>query len=138
MIAAHMVVFVVPVCRWHTYARTKLWIDRLTALLSPEDTLPALAGRRLILVTSHTHRSCAECTIKMSEDLKLWIGVELNASERCAKDGHVSSVPYKSEAACELGKSISFGMNRSPENGQAGAHRTGIGGGFFRAILCSG
>lgn len=100
---AQMIVFAVPIYWWHMNAQTKLCIDRLTALLSPDDKLPAFSGKHIVLAVSYNFRSCAECTIKMFEDFKTWIGVTLDVLEHCAKEGHVSSVPSKLHAAYELG-----------------------------------
>jgi multimeric flavodoxin WrbA len=47
---AEVILFAVPIYWWHMNAQTKLCIDRLTALLSPDDKLPALEGKRIVLV----------------------------------------------------------------------------------------
>jgi multimeric flavodoxin WrbA len=109
--AANMIVFAVPIYWWHMNAQTKLCIDRLTALLSTDDKLPALTGKHIVLVTSYNYRDCAECTIKMFEDFKAWIGITLDVLEHCAREGHVSSAPVKLQAAYELGRGI--GLARS-------------------------
>jgi multimeric flavodoxin WrbA len=101
--SAQVVVFAVPIYWWHMNAQTKLCIDRMTALLSPDDKLPALAGKHIVLVVSYNYRNCAECTIKMFEDFKGWIGVTLQVLEHCAKEGPVSSKRSKLQAAYELG-----------------------------------
>jgi multimeric flavodoxin WrbA len=103
---AQVIIFAVPIYWWHMNAQTKLCIDRLTALLSPDDKLPALTGKHIVLIVSYNYRSCAECTIKMFEDFKEWIGITLDVLEHCAKDGHVSSSPSGLQAAYELGKGI--------------------------------
>ncbi len=103
---AQVILFAVPIYWWHMNAQTKLCVDRLTALLSPDDKLPALEGKRIVLVVSYKFRSCAECTIKMFEEFKEWIGIKLDVVEYCAQDGHVSSSPASLRAAYELGKGI--------------------------------
>ncbi len=104
--SSQLIVFAVPIFWWHMNAQTKLCIDRLTALLSPEDKLPALANKHLVLVVSYNYRSCAECTIRMFEEFKEWIGVRLDILEHCAKDGHVSSAGQTLQKAYQLGKDI--------------------------------
>ncbi len=104
--SAELIVFAVPIYWWHMNAQTKLCIDRLTALLSPDDSLPALANKHIVLVVCYNFRSCAECTIKMFEDFKEWINVRLDVLEHCAKDGHVSSAPSTLDAAYQLGRGI--------------------------------
>ncbi|OGO07742.1 MAG: hypothetical protein A3K46_06730 [Chloroflexi bacterium RBG_13_60_9] len=106
---AQLILFAVPIYWWHMNAQTKLCMDRFTALLSPDDKLPALAGKHIVLIVSYNHRSCAECTIKMFEDFKEWIGIKLDVLEHCAKEGHVSSVPSRIDAAYTLGKDIGLG-----------------------------
>ena len=103
---SELVVFAVPIYWWHMNAQTKLCIDRMTALLSPDDSLPALANKHIVLIVAYNFRSCAECTIKMFEDFKEWIGVKLDVLEHCAKDGHVSSASSTLESAYQLGRSI--------------------------------
>jgi multimeric flavodoxin WrbA len=103
---SQLVVFAVPIYWWHMNAQTKLFIDRLTALLSPDDKLPALANKHIILIVSYNFRSCAECTIKMFEDFREWINVKLDILEHCAKEGHVTQIPSKLQSAYELGLSI--------------------------------
>ena len=111
--AAHIIVFAVPVYWWHMNAQTKLCLDRLTALLSPDDKLPAMADKQIVLAISYNDRSCAECTIKMFEDFQSWIGVKLDVLEHCAKEGHVLSMPSKLELAYELGKNTQIKMSPS-------------------------
>jgi multimeric flavodoxin WrbA len=106
---AQLVVFAVPIYWWHLNAQTKLCIDRLTALLSPDDRLTALAGKRIVLIVCYNFRSCAECTINMFEDFREWIDVKLDVIEHCAKEGHVSEAPAKLQAAYDLGKKIGAG-----------------------------
>ncbi len=104
--ASELIVFAVPIYWWHMNAQTKLCIDRLTALLAPDDTLPAMANKHIVLVVCYNFRSCAECTIQMFEDFKEWIDVRLDVLEHCAKEGHVSLVPSRLEAAYQLGRAI--------------------------------
>jgi multimeric flavodoxin WrbA len=104
--SSQLIVFAVPIYWWHMNAQSKLCIDRLTALLSPDDKLPALARKHIVLIVCYNFRSCAECTIRMFEDFKEWIGVKLDVLEHCAKEGHVSSVPARLQAAYQLGKNI--------------------------------
>ncbi|MEJ2563471.1 MAG: flavodoxin family protein [Anaerolineales bacterium] len=106
-----LIVFAVPIYWWHMNAQTKLCIDRLTALLSLDDQLPALVGKHIVLVVCYNYRACAECTIKMFEDFKDWINVRLDVLEHCAKEGHVSSAASRLEAAYRLGREI--GENES-------------------------
>lgn len=103
---SQLIVFAVPIYWWHMNAQTKLCIDRLTALLSPDDKLPALANKHIVLVVCYNHRSCAECTIKMFEDFQDWIGVRLDVLEHCAQEGHVSSAPSTLQVAYQLGRDI--------------------------------
>jgi len=103
---AQLIIFAVPIYWWHMNAQTKLCIDRLTALLSPEDTLPALVNKHIVLIVCYNFRSCAECTIKMFEDFQEWINIRLDILEHCAKEGHVSSAPSKLQAAYQLGRDI--------------------------------
>jgi hypothetical protein len=104
--SSELVVFAVPIYWWHMNAQTKLCIDRLTALLSPDDSLPALENKHIVLVVCYNFRACAECTIKMFEDFMEWINVRLDVLEHCAKEGHVSSAPSKLETAYQLGRDI--------------------------------
>jgi multimeric flavodoxin WrbA len=104
--SSQLLVFAVPIYWWHLNAQTKLCIDRFTALLSPDDKIPALAGKHIVLIISYNFRSCAECTIKMFEDFIEWAGVRLDILEHCAKEGHVSSVPAKLQEAYRLGETI--------------------------------
>jgi multimeric flavodoxin WrbA len=101
--SADVIVFAVPIYWWHINAQMKLCIDRLTALLSPDDKLPALAGKRIVLVVAYNHRHCAECTIGMFEEFETWIGAKLDVLEHCAQEGHVSSDSSKLRSAYELG-----------------------------------
>ena len=110
--SSQLIVFAVPIYWWHMNAQTKLCIDRMTALLSPDDTLPALANKHIVLIVCYNYRSCAECTIKMFEDFKEWIGIRLDILEHCAKEGHVSSVPSRLQAAHQLGSDISKEINQ--------------------------
>ncbi|MBN1440732.1 MAG: flavodoxin family protein [Anaerolineales bacterium] len=104
--AADLVLFAVPIYWWHLNAQTKLCLDRFTALLSPDDKLPALEGKTVVLVVSYNYESCAECTIKMFEDFKSWIGITLEVVRHCAKDGPASSLPQKMREAYDKGRSI--------------------------------
>jgi multimeric flavodoxin WrbA len=100
---ADLVVFATPIYWWHMNAQMKLCFDRMTALLSREDTLPALAGKRIVLVTAYNHPHCAQCTIKMFEEFQEWIGAKLSVIEHCARDGHIEQYPEKLAAAYQLG-----------------------------------
>ena len=48
----------------------------------------------------------------MFEDFKEWIGIRLDILEHCAKEGHVSSVPSRLQAAHQLGSDISKEINQ--------------------------
>jgi multimeric flavodoxin WrbA len=109
--SSQLIIFAVPIYWWHMNAQTKLCIDRLTALLSPDDKLPALENKHIVLIVSYNYRSCAECTIKMFEDFKDWLGVKLDVLEHCAKEGHVSSMPNRLQAAYQLGKKKAIEVN---------------------------
>jgi multimeric flavodoxin WrbA len=104
--AADVFVFAVPIYWWHMNAQMKLFFDRLTALLSPEDKIPAMAGKRVVLIVAYNFRKCAECTINMFEDFKKWINVRVDVLEHCAKEGDVSAHPDKLQSARRLGKAI--------------------------------
>jgi multimeric flavodoxin WrbA len=103
---ADLVVFAVPITWWHMNAQTKLCIDRMTALLTKKDGLPALAGKQIVLVTAYNYHYCAECTIKMFQDFQEWIGVRLEILEHCAKEGHVQWHSAKLQAARQLGTKL--------------------------------
>ncbi len=107
---ADLVVFATPIYWWHMNAQMKLCIDRLTALLSKDDKLPALAGKPIVLIVAYNFANCARCTVAMFEDFKGWIGVKLSVIEHCARDGHVSGCEAKLVEAFELGKALAAGM----------------------------
>jgi multimeric flavodoxin WrbA len=100
---ADLVVFAVPIYWWHMNAQMKLCFDRMTALLSRDDKLPALAGKRIVLVTAYNYQNCAQCTLKMFEEIQEWIGIKLIVIEHCARDGPVTAFPEKLAAAYQLG-----------------------------------
>jgi multimeric flavodoxin WrbA len=100
---SNLVVFAVPIYWWHMNAQTKLCFDRLTALLSQGDKLPALSGKQVVLVTAYNYRHCAECTLSMFAEFREWIGVKLEVLEHCAREGHVSAHPEKLSEAYRLG-----------------------------------
>jgi multimeric flavodoxin WrbA len=100
---ADIVVFAVPIYWWHRNAQMKLCFDRMTALLSRDDKLSALAGKQIVLVTAYNYPNCALCTLKMFEEFQDWIGVNLSVIEHCARDGHITAFPEKLAAAYQLG-----------------------------------
>jgi putative NADPH-quinone reductase len=104
--SSQLIIFAVPIYWWHMNAQTKLCIDRFTALLSPDEKLPALMNKHIVLIVCYNFRSCAGCTIKMFEEIKEWVNGRLDVVEHCAKEGHVSLNPSKLQEAYQLGKSI--------------------------------
>lgn len=105
---ADLVVFAMPIYWWHMSAQMKLCFDRMTALLTKEDKLGPLVGKRLVLVISYNFRDCAEATLRMFEDFKTWIDVRLDVVEHCAKDGPVSVMEAKLAEAFVLGQRLAM------------------------------
>jgi multimeric flavodoxin WrbA len=104
MEVADLVVFAMPIYWWNMNAQMKLCIDRLTALLSQDDSVPALRGKQVVLVVAYNFADCAAATIRMFEDFKGWLGVKLDVLQYCSKEAHVSSNAAKLEEAYALGK----------------------------------
>lgn len=104
--AADLVVFATPIYWWHMNAQMKLCIDRMTALLREGDTLPALAGKRVVLVVTYNFEDCAQATKKMFRDFEDWIHVRLNILEYCSREGHVSGCEFKLKEAFDLGRGL--------------------------------
>jgi putative NADPH-quinone reductase len=106
LVAADLVVFAMPIYWWHMNAQMKLCIDRMTALLAEGDTLPALTGKRVVLVVTYNFEDCAQATKGMFEDFENWINVKLDVLEYCSRKEHVSGCEPKLEEAFDLGQEL--------------------------------
>jgi multimeric flavodoxin WrbA len=106
LVAADLVVFATPIYWWHMNAQMKLCIDRMTALLAEGDTLPALAGKHIVLVVTYNFEDCAKATKGMFEDFEDWISVKLDVLEYCSREAHVSECEPKLEEAFDLGQKL--------------------------------
>ena len=102
--AAELIVFGVPIYWWHMNAQMKLFTDRMTALLSEGDKLPALAAKPLVVMVAYNYRDCARAVLQMFEEWRGWIGIALEVIEHCAKEGPVSACSAKMEEAFRLGQ----------------------------------
>jgi len=86
IVAADLVVFATPIYWWHMNAQMKLCVDRMTALLAGGGTLPALAGKHVVLVVTYRFENCARATKDMFKDFEDWIDVKLDVIESAMKN----------------------------------------------------
>ena len=106
IVAADLVVFATPIYWWHMNAQMKLCVDRMTALLAGGGTLPALAGKHVVLVVTYRFENCARATKDMFKDFEDWIDVKLDVIEYCSREAHVSECESKLEEAFDLGQRL--------------------------------
>ena len=105
IVAADLVVFATPIYWWHMNAQMKLCVDRMTALLAG-DTMPALAGKHVVLVVTYRFADCARATKDMFKNFEDWIDVNLDVIEYCSREAHVSECKSKLEEAFDLGQKL--------------------------------
>lgn len=74
--SSDLYVFGVPIYRWFMNAQFKLYIDRLTALLSGDEKINAMVGKNLVIGMSCNFQECADCTTKMFNDFGKWVNMK--------------------------------------------------------------
>jgi multimeric flavodoxin WrbA len=103
---ADVIVFATPVFWWHMAAQMKLLIDRMTALLGPDDSIPVLHGKHVVLCITYKHRQTAEAAMNMFKDFIEWAKIKLDIVEYCSMDGHVADCPEKLNEVRKLAEKI--------------------------------
>ncbi len=103
---ADVIVFATPIFWWHMAAQMKLLIDRMTALLGPDDSIPVLHGKHVVLCIAYKHKQTAEATVNMFKDFIAWAKIELDIIEYCSMERHVRECQMKLDEITDLALNI--------------------------------
>ena len=104
--SADLIIFATPIFWWHMNAQMKLLIDRMTALLEPDGSIPVLNNKRVVLFITYKHKETAEATTSMFKDFIDWVKVKLNIIEYCSKEHHVRECKMKLDEVKKLAEKI--------------------------------
>lgn len=105
--AANVVVFASPIYWWHLSSQMKLCLDRLTAMLTPQDKLKALLGKKVVALITFSYEHCAQAAIDMFQEWVTWINVDLSLLPYCSRtEGHASDNSIAMQKAFDIGASL--------------------------------
>ena len=103
---ADVIVFGTPIYWWNMNAQMKLCIDRMTALLRENDSIPVLSNKTLVLIVTYRHQATAQSTINMFKDFIDWAKIKLHVLEYCSMQKHVTEDKDKLRESEKVGKEI--------------------------------